>query len=266
MDRAPERFPMLHSEQIFNPWQARTVCLETAVSTNDTAKELARSGAAHGTVVLADHQSGGRGRLGRSFSSPAGLGIYCSVILRFDLPPQRLLCLTPLAAEALRRAVSEVSGLQPQIKWINDLVLDGKKLCGILTELVFDAHGTAAVVGFGINCKQRREDFPPELREMAVSLSMYRPTEREPLICAALRHLQAAGEACAADPTPWMDSYRAHCLTLGRDVQILQNDTVRPGHVLTMDNDGALQIRLEDGTTERIFSGEVSVRGLYGYI
>ena len=257
---------MLNSEQIINPWGAETLCLETAVSTNDEAKRLARQGAAHGTVVLADHQTGGRGRLGRIFSSPSGQGIYCSVILRFDTPPERLLCLTPVAAEAVRRAIGEITGLSPQIKWINDLVLDGRKLCGILTELVLDPHGTAAVVGIGINCGQRRRDFPPELQDTAVSLSMYRPTDREPLICAVLRQLLEGAEAVRTDPAEWMASYRSHCLTIGQDVQLLRDNTIRYGHADGMDDDGALLVTLADGTKERVFSGEASVRGLYGYV
>lgn len=253
-----------------HPWAERLVVLDTVTSTNTVARDLAKQGAEHGTVVLADYQTGGKGRLGRRFSSPAGLGIYCSVVLRPAVEPERLLHLTPMAAEAVRRAVVEATGLQPEIKWINDLVLDGRKLCGILTELGMGADGKAdfVIVGIGINCGQQTDDFPPELQQMAVSLSMAlgRPVEREQIIAAVLRQLAQASDALLTDASDWMHSYRTHCLTIGKDVQLIRGDTVRYAHVDDMDDQGALLVTLADGTKEKVFSGEVSVRGMYGYI
>ena len=255
---------MLDHTRLHNPWGAEIRILKTVDSTNTHAKALAAQGAPHGTVVLADHQTGGRGRLGRSFSSPAGLGIYCSVILRLDAPPRELLRLTPMAAEAVRRAIVQTTGLTPRIKWINDLVLEGKKLCGILTELGKTLDHV--IVGIGVNCGQQREDFPPELRDTVTSLSMHRPTEREPVIQAMLQQLRQASDALLHDPRPWMDSYKRHCLTIGKDVQLIRADEIRQAHVDDMDEDGALLVTLPDGTKETVFSGEVSVRGMYGYI
>ena len=253
-----------------HPWTDRLVVLDTVTSTNTVARDLAKQGATHGTVVLANHQTGGKGRLGRRFSSPAGLGIYCSVVLRPAAEPERLLHLTPMAAEAVRRAVVEVTGLEPEIKWINDLVLNGRKLCGILTELGMGADGKSdfVIVGIGINCGQQTDDFPPELQQIAVSLSMAlgRPVEREQIIAAVLRQLAQASDALLTDASDWMHSYRAHCLTIGKDVQLIRGDTVRYAHVDDMDDQGALLVTLADGTKEKIFSGEVSVRGMYGYI
>jgi len=247
-----------------HPWADQIIRLDTVDSTNTYAKQLARQGAPHGTVVLADHQTGGRGRLGRSFSSPAGLGVYCSVVLRCSAEPQRLFLLTPVMAEAARRAVERITGLQPAIKWINDLVLNGRKLCGILTELGPDY----AVVGIGINCNQLESDFPPELRQTAVSLSqaLGHPAEREPVAAELIRQVQLAADGFLQNPVPWMTSYRQHCLTIGKDVQLIRNGEVRNAHVDDLDETGALLVTLPDGTKEQVFSGEVSVRGLYGYL
>lgn len=243
----------------------RLIVLESVDSTNNYAKELARQGAVHGTAVIADGQTAGRGRMGRSFASAKGLGLYCSVVLRPQLSPEDLMTLTVLAAEASRRAIREVFGMEPGIKWINDLVYEGKKLCGILTELGFSGSvPDYAVVGIGINCNQQPEDFPPEVAAMATSIRQVLGCEvnRAPLAAALLRQLELA----LRNQSTWLDSYRAHCITIGQDVQLLQNGTVRQAHAVGMDDQGALLVTLPDGTKERIFSGEVSVRGLYGYV
>ncbi|MBQ9968226.1 MAG: biotin--[Oscillospiraceae bacterium] len=227
-----------------HPWGETLIVLPRVSSTNTYLKELAKNGAPHGTVVIAELQTEGRGRLGRRFESPRG-GLYLSVLLR-QSPDFRL---TPMAAEAVRRAIAASSGLRPQIKWINDLVCGGKKLCGILTELC----GDAAVVGIGINC----EGTP---HEVATSLEAEGcPCDRSRLAAEVIRAL--------SEMTPhWLTDYKRHCLTIGQDVQLIQNDAVRYAHADDMDEDGALLVTLADGTKERIFSGEVSVRGSYGYI
>lgn len=243
--------------------------LETVDSTNIYAKALARQGAPHGTVVLADCQTGGRGRMGRSFSSPKGLGIYCSVILRPHGEPSKLLHLTAMMAEAARRAVAEAAGLNPMVKWVNDLVVNGKKLCGILTEMgLKGAETDYVIVGVGINCNQKTEDFPAELQDMATSLALElgKDVDREQIAAALVKQIMLAAEDLLTDSMPWMDSYRDHCITLGKDVQLIRNGEVRLGFAEDMDDTGALQVRLADGSLEMIGSGEVSVRGLYGYL
>lgn len=228
-----------------HPWAAHITILPQVDSTNTYLKDLAKNGAPHGRVVIADHQTAGRGRLGRRFESPQGKGLYLSLLLR-QKPDLRL---TPMAAEAVRRAILQVAGLQTRIKWINDLVCDGKKLCGILTELC----GDCVIIGIGINC----EGVP---HEVATSLAQLgHPIDRSELAAAVIRQLSEM----SAD---WMEDYKANCLTLGQDVQLIQNDTIRYAHVDDMDDEGALLVTLQDGSKERIFSGEVSVRGLYGYL
>ena len=157
------------------PWRDTLYWYDTISSTNTKAKELAQDGAPHGTVLVADHQTGGRGRLGRSFSSPAGMGVYLSVLLRPNCQPAALMHLTCAAAVAMCNAVEQAAGIRPKIKWTNDLVFNKKKLGGILTELSPNPDTGLvdyAIIGIGINCCQNPSDFPPEIGDMAASLSM----------------------------------------------------------------------------------------------
>ncbi len=246
-----------------HPWRETLTVLEQTESTNNIAKALCADGAPHGSVVLAEEQTAGKGRLGRSFSSPKGMGIYCSVLLRPLLPPEELLCLTPLMAEAARRAVRTATGVDAEIKWINDLVVENRKLCGILTE-----RTTGVIVGIGINCAQEEADFPPELRSTAVSLKQILGTEpdRAALTAELLRQIALASDALEADCSAWMASYKEHCLTLGQPVRICRTDRTYEAFAETLDAQGALIVRLPDGTRQTVSSGEVSVRGLYGYL
>ena len=253
------------------PWADRLHWFDTAGSTNDEAKAMAAAGAPHGTVLVAGAQTGGRGRMGRSFSSPAGLGVYLSVILRPDCAPGQLMHLTCAAAVAMCDAVQAAAGFRPCIKWTNDLVWETRKLGGILTELSLDSRTGRvqyAVVGIGINCRHRPEDFPPELRHMAASLAM--AAQQDVAVCAmaaamvdALVRMDAqlltAKEAV-------LDAYRADCITLGRDVVVVRGDTKQYGRATDIDAEGALVVRFSDGTVRAVSSGEVSVRGMYGYI
>jgi len=249
-----------------HPWADSIVILDTIDSTNNYAKTLAFQGACHGTVVLAEHQTGGKGRLGRSFSSPKGKGVYLSAILRFDAPPAALMHLTCMAAEAVRRAIADAAGLDTGIKWTNDLVVGKKKLCGILTELVTTPRGLAVIVGIGVNCSQQPEDFPPDVAAMATSLLQCGcSADRAAVAAALIRQLALAAEDMLT-PALWMDSYRSHCVTIGQDVKIVRGKEARYAHVDGMDDQGALLVTLTDGTKETVFSGEVSVRGMYGYL
>lgn len=253
-----------------HPWADRICYFETIDSTNTQAKKLAAAGAPHGTVLIAGHQTGGRGRMGRSFHSPQAHGVYLSVILRPQCPGTALMHLTCAAGTAMCDAVAQAAGFRPGIKWINDLVYQGKKLGGILTELGFDPKTglvSYAVVGIGINCSQTRADFPPEIRDMAGSLSMMagRPISPAETAAAMIQALCSMDQKLLTEKPAIMDCYRADCVTIGREVQIL-SDPIRSGTALDVDDDGALLIRFADGTTETVNAGEVSVRGMYGYV
>lgn len=253
-----------------HPWSGSIHYFDTTGSTNDEAKHLAANGAPQGTVVIAGHQTGGRGRMGRSFHSPAGLGIYLSVILRPDCAPADLMHLTCAAAVAMCDAVEAAAGLRPGIKWTNDLVYGKRKLGGILTELSLDASGTVnyAVVGIGINCRHTPEDFPPELKDMAGSLSMVtgKPVDAAAVAAAMIEALYSMDQHLLTGKAAIMDRYRAGCVTIGKEVSIHRFEEVRHGTAVSVDDEGALTVRFPDGHTETVAAGEVSIRGMYGYV
>ena len=252
-------------------WQDSLLWFDTIDSTNTRAKELAAQGAPHGTVLIADHQTGGRGRLGRSFHSPAGTGIYLSLILRPNCAPSDLMHLTCAVAVAACDAVEAVCGIRPGIKWTNDLVYGRKKLAGILTELGLSPTGTVsyAVIGIGMNCGQGEADFPPELREMAGSLHSVTGAEldRAQVAAALLDALYRMDQALLTDRSGIMDLYRKDCITLGKEISLVKADgSVRHGTAMDIDEAGGLMVSFADGTQETVTSGEVSVRGMYGYV
>ena len=251
------------------PWKDTLRLYDTLESTNTLAKELAKSGAPQGTVVIADRQTGGRGRMGRQFHSPAGQGIYLSVILRPGCRAEQLMHLTCAVAVAMCNAVEKAAGLRPQVKWINDLILGGRKVGGILTELSLDgAMVDFAVVGIGINCNQQAEDFPAELREIAGSLTMAvgKSIDREALVAAMIDALYTLSTSLLSAKYAYMARYRADCITLGREVAVHSAAGTYSAVAEDVDDDGSLCVHLPDGTVRTVSSGEVSVRGLYGYI
>ena len=254
-----------------HPWQNQIYWFDTIDSTNTRAKEMASSGAPHGTVLIAGHQTAGRGRLGRSFQSPAGLGVYMSVILRPNCSPAKLMHLTCATAVAMCDAVEQAAGIRPGIKWTNDLVLGKRKIAGILTEMALDAKSGLvdyAVVGIGINCRQRLTDFPEEIRGFAGSLSMAldRDVSTAAMAAAMIGSLHTMSRDLFLPVGVLMDRYRADCITVGRDISLLRGDSVRHGHAIGVDDLGALLVRFPDGHVEAVNSGEVSVRGMYGYL
>ena len=248
-----------------HPWAGTVEVLPVVDSTNSYLKKLGAAGAPHGTVAIADCQTGGRGRLGRSFDSAPGAGVYLSVLLRPACPPSALMTLTAQAAVATRRAIRAVTGAEAGIKWVNDLVLNGRKICGILTELSMEAESGLvgyAVVGVGVNCNRTVTDFPPELRDTVGSLlsETEKRVDRNALVAAMIRALSALPEL------DWQEEYRSACVNLGKDVQILApGQPPRLGKALDVGHNGELMVRTETGL-EAVQSGEVSVRGLYGYV
>lgn len=252
------------------PW--RTIFwYDTIDSTNTAAKLLAKQGAAHGTILIADCQTGGRGRMGREFVSQAGMGIYLSVILRPEYPPDRLMHLTCAVAVAVCDAIEQVTGLRPGVKWINDLVYEKRKLGGILTELSLDtAMGLTeyAVIGIGINCAQARENFPPTLQDLAGSIAIAtgKTVDRTVLAGAMINALWQMDKTLLTARDAILDRYRADCVTLGQPVCVHKANAVLYGTALDVNSDGGLVVRLEDGSIRTVNSGEVSIRGMYGYI
>lgn len=251
-----------------HPWREKIQYFDCLDSTNTYAKGLAAEGAPEGTVIIADHQTGGRGRLGRTFSSPAGMGIYLSVILRPDCRPEELMHLTCAAGVAAGDAICAVTKRMPDIKWTNDLVLGKQKLGGILTELSVDPSSGKvdwAVVGIGINCCQQPEDFPEEIRRIAISLGI--PSSQRPqLIAQLVRALHSMRKYLFTVKQGIMEDFRHRCVTIGSEISILRGDEVRHGKAIGVDDDGGLEVILADGTMQTVTSGEVSIRGMYGYL
>jgi BirA family biotin operon repressor/biotin-[acetyl-CoA-carboxylase] ligase len=251
------------------PWKEHLHWFDSIGSTNDEARILAKNGAPHGTVLIAGHQTGGHGRMGRSFHSPEGVGIYMTVILRPDCTPDRLMHLTCATAVAMCDAVETATGLRPGIKWTNDLVCGKRKLGGILTALGLTPKGSVdyAIIGIGINCCQRGGDFPEEIRDMAGSLAMVtgKEIDRARVAAAMMEALHHMDETLLSEVDPMLAQYRADCITLHQDVVLLRGDEKRYGHAVDIDAEGALVVRFADGHLESVNSGEISVRGMYGY-
>ena len=251
-----------------HPWQALTTAVPSVDSTNNACKRLAAEGAPDGTAILTGCQTAGRGRRGRTFVSPPG-GLYFSVILRPHAKPEALMHLTAMTAVAAARAVASVCGVYPGIKWTNDLVLGGKKLCGILTELGIEAESREvdyAVVGIGINCA--RADLPPEVSAISASIESFtgQKPDRARLAAALVRSLCEMEQALFTEKEAWLREFSAHCVTLGQDVKLVRGDEVTYAHADAIDPEAALLVTYPDGTRAAIASGEVSVRGMYGYV
>ena len=248
-----------------HPWMDKIQYFDTIDSTNNYAKKLAADGASAGTVIIASHQSAGRGRLGRSFSSPENMGLYLSVILRPDCEPSQLMHLTCAAGVAAVRAINNPC---VGIKWTNDLVKGKRKLGGILTELSIDPVTQKVawvVVGIGINCCQMKWQFPEEIRHMACSLGI--TWQDVPLLAAGLiDSLYRMDRELLVSKEEIMSVFAEKCVTIGSEISVLRGDSVRHGKAVGLDSEGGLKVAYPDGSTETVTSGEVSIRGMYGYL
>ena len=250
-----------------HPWQNQIHYMPSIDSTNLEARRKAAEGAPHGSVYIAQQQTAGRGRLGRSFQSPSNMGIYMSILIRPNCHPEKLMHLTCITAVALCDALEQTTGFRPGIKWTNDLVANKRKIAGVLTELSIDPHSGIidyAIIGLGINCYQQSTDFPEELREIAGSLYMVTNARhsREKIIAEIIAEIF---QCIASDSDKYMSRYRKDCVTIDSDICLVRGNEIRYGHAIDIDDQGALIIEFPNGTRETVNSGEVSVRGMYGY-
>jgi len=236
---------------------------ERTTSTNDVIEKLARHGVKEGAVVFAEAQTKGRGRLGRRWTSPERKGLWFSVLLRPDLRPQETTQLTVVAATALWRAIHEQTGLRPEIKWPNDILIRGRKTAGILTELTAELDRVKYVIlGIGVDVNLGAGDFPAELRKLATSLKIEagNAVSRSELATAILRELDRDyARVCSGDFTAVADEWEEHCTTLGRQVAIQIGDRKIRGRAESLGEDGALLLRTEHGHLERIIGGDVTL-------
>lgn len=245
------------------------VCYEQTDSTNRRADELARGGALHGTLVTADMQSSGRGRRGRSWQQEAGKAVAMSLILRPDMKPDEASMLTLLAAHSTVLAIEKMTGMSAYIKWPNDIVLGRKKAVGILTEMCLEHEKIGhIIVGIGINVTT--EHFPQELRETATSLFLEsgKKIDRCELIAEVLWQFEQDYEVFLKqkDLSAVLDEYNAHLIHFGKEVRILDGAGEYTGISKGVTKTGRLLVEHRDGRIEAVYAGEVSVRGLYGYV
>ena len=236
---------------------------EETTSTNDVIEKLARDGVKEGAVVFAESQTKGRGRLGRKWMSPTHKGLWFSVLLRPELRPQEATQLTVASATALRRAIKSVTGLTPEIKWPNDLLLGGKKVAGILTEMSAEVDRVRHIIlGIGVDVNQDAAEFPAELRKIATSLKIEAGAEisRAELATEILRELDVDyAQICAGEFPAVADEWEAGCATIGKNVSVQMGVRTIRGCAEALDDDGALLVRTEHGHLERIIGGDVTL-------
>ena len=242
---------------------------EEVDSTNTWGKRLAEEGAPHGTLVVADEQTQGRGRRGRSWQSPKGTNISMTLILRPDLEPARASMLTIVMGLSVAQGLKELLKLPVQIKWPNDAVLNGHKLCGILTEMSAQIdYINYVVVGTGINVNL--PEVPEELKDIATSLLIEtgHRVNRAEVIGAVLRAFARNYESflAAGDLTGLLNAYNEILANRDRQVRVLDPKEPYEGVALGINARGELLVRKADGSISEVYAGEVSVRGLYSYI
>ncbi len=245
------------------------VCFTETDSTNVRARKLGENGAAHGTLVVAEQQTAGRGRRGRGWESPAGSSIYMSLLLRPEFLPNKAPMLTIVMAYSVATALREQTGLDFRIKWPNDIVLNGKKVVGILTEMSTEIeYINHVVIGVGINVNT--EAFPEEICATATSIRREsgKTWRRAELIAAILRQFEVQYERFVKeeDLAYLREAYDAVLVNCNREVRILGEKDGYRAVALGIDDQGELLVRKEDGTVTSVYAGEVSVRGIYGYV
>lgn len=250
-------------------WPGRIVCFSSVDSTNEEAKRRAVLGEKDGTLFVSDNQTSGKGRRGRVWFSPEGRDIFCTMLLRPKIPVENASVLTLVTALASAAVLEQYSGEHCRIKWPNDIILHDKKICGILTEMALEMDEISyVVVGVGFNIN--RKEFPREIEDMASSL--YRETGKQTIRAAFLadfiREFQQRYRIFLQEQSfvPFMKEYEKRLINIGRDVRIIRRDQEFVRRAVGVNEKGELLVQNEAGKIECICSGEVSVRGLYGYV
>ena len=265
---APDRLgPAELALHLTGSWR-RIHWLAEVDSTQRVARERARDGAPEGTVVIAERQTAGRGRLGRQWHSPAGVNLYCSLVLRPPLPPGAVPQIALVLGAGVAAVVAEETGLRPAIKWPNDVLLGGRKVVGILTEMDSEVERVHHVIaGIGVNLNGSRTAFPPALRARATSLRLAtgRRVDRAAFTGRLLAALEARyGRFVRGGFASVRAEWESHSSLSGADVRVVGPEGEVAGRVLGVDTDGALRVRRRTGQVVRIVAGEVTVRHGYG--
>lgn len=242
----------------------------TIDSTNNKAKELALDGSPNGTVVISEEQTLGRGRLGRNWVSPKYKGIWMSIILKPDTDPMNVPKVTQVGAAAVIKTLNEL-GIKATIKWPNDIVMNNKKICGILTEMSGELNKVNYVImGIGINVNIDIEDFPEELKDIATSISHEegRYLKRKDLVSSLLNNFEILYDEFEKEETINLsvNICRENSALIGKEVKIINRGKESIGKAVDLNDEGQLLVQYSDGKIDKIISGEVSIRGLYGYV
>lgn len=233
-------------------------CYDAVDSTNTEAKRLLKAGLREPVLLVAEEQTAGRGRQGKSFFSPRGTGLYLTLVVFPNVPPESAVHATTAASVAVCRAIRQCTGTSPQIKWVNDLYLDERKCCGILVEAQSDRQTglvQSLVIGVGVNLST--QDFPDELARTAASLGNA-PCDRNALAAAIAAELLRV--MADLDDTSWMEDYRHWSLVLGRDILYWRNGEQFAARALEIEENGALRVQHPDGSQTLLQSGEISLR------
>lgn len=247
------------------------IYLENVDSTNNYAKKAAEAPFKEGTVIIAEEQSLGRGRLGRHWVSPRGKGVWMSIMLKPDILPADAPKLAIVTAYAVANALCSCCSLEARIKWPNDIVAGGRKICGILTEMSAEADEIKyVVIGIGINANIELDDFGPEVSKIATSISIENgsPVSRKVLAASVLDEFEKVYTDFVESGSIGflLDGYRDKSAVLGKEIRVISKKEEITGLAVDISEQGHLVLRLEDGALREVMSGEVSVRGLYGYI
>lgn len=243
----------------------RIIYLDTTGSTNDQVKKEAAKGAEEGLIIIAEEQQSGRGRKGRSWATTKGNSIAASILLKPPVSPESAFSITPVLALSIVQGLEKETGIRTGIKWPNDIVLDNKKLCGILTEMNAELDRiNYIVVGMGMNINQL--SFPQELCDIATSLRIHKgeALSRKRIMASILNSFEKSYELYKKEGLkPMVPMLEKYSVLIGKRVRLMAADSVWEGVALNMDDQGALIVRLDSGETTRVISGDVSVRGLY---
>lgn len=251
-------------------WAGKNVIYYDEIdSTNNRAKEYGEKGSPHGMLFVADKQVAGKGRRGRSWESPAGSSIYMTILLHPEILPTKAPQLTLVMAMAVADGIQKMTGLETKIKWPNDIVVNGKKICGILTEMSTEIdYINYVVIGVGVNVNQ--ETFPAEIQSTATSLKIElgETVRRSGLIAAVMASFEQYYEVFmkTEDLSGLRNRYNSMLVNLDQEVKVLEPGHEYEAHALGINRTGELIVRTPDGEEKEIYAGEVSVRGVYGYV
>lgn len=235
---------------------------KTVTSTNDLAKQYALDLKPEGTVIVAREQTAGRGRKGRSFYSPSSTGVYISVLLRPELTAEKTLYITTAAAVAVAKAIEKISGKEAKIKWVNDIFVDGKKVCGILTEGAIDFETGKmqyAVLGIGVNIKKPENDFPSEIQNIAGSVFDTTDKEVSSIIVAEILNNFMNYYKNLANK-PFYEEYKKRMFLIGKHLTVYSGKDSYPAVAIDLDKELSLIVKDENGNIKKLNTGEVSIK------